>query len=405
MRTLFLDCGMGAAGDMLTAALLENTGNVEDAVKKLNALKVPGVEYTVESAKKCGITGTHVHVLVNGEEEGEETHHHHHEHEHEHTHDGHTHSHSANSLHDIEHIVKDHINAKETVKENILGVYKLLAETESKVHGEPVSQIHFHEVGNMDAIADIAAVCFLIDELKVERIVSSPIHVGRGTVKCAHGILPVPAPATAVLLENIPVYSRPEVTGELCTPTGAALLKYFVNEFGEMPQMAYENVGYGMGKKDFPIANCVRTFVGETSIDKKETVTELLFSVDDMTGEEIAFATNLLLESGAKDVFTTAIGMKKGRPGVLVTVLTKEEKKEELLKLIFKHTTTIGVRERVNVRYELDRTLTEEETKFGTVRKKESSGFGVTKSKYEYEDLARIAKNNNLSIRDVLNNL
>lgn len=402
MRTLFIDCGMGAAGDMLTAALLENTGNVEESVKKLNGLNIPGVTFTFESAKKCSVTGTHVHVLVNGEEEGEETHHHH---EHEHTHDGHSHSHSANSLHDIEHIVKDHINAKETVKENILSVYKLLAEAESHVHGEPVSQIHFHEVGNMDAIADISAVCFLIDELKIERIVSSPIHVGRGTVKCAHGILPVPAPATAVLLQNIPIYSRPEVTGELCTPTGAALLKYFVNEFGEMPVMTCESIGYGMGKKDFPIANCVRTFVGETTNNNKETITELLFSVDDMTGEEIAFATNLLLDSGAKDVFTTAIGMKKGRPGVLVTVLTKEDKKEELLKLIFKHTTTIGVRERVNTRYELDRVITKEETKFGTIKKKESSGYGVKKSKYEYEDLAKIAKNNDLSIRDVLNNL
>ena len=154
MRTLFIDCGMGAAGDMFTAALLENTGNVEESVKKLNGLNIPGVTFTFESAKKCSVTGTHVHVLVNGEEEGEETHHH----EHEHTHDGHTHSHSANSLHDIEHIVKDHINASDRVKENILSVYKLLAEAESKVHGEPVSQIDFDEVENMNAIADICVV-------------------------------------------------------------------------------------------------------------------------------------------------------------------------------------------------------------------------------------------------------
>lgn len=395
MKTLYLDCSMGAAGDMLTAALLENTKNIEESVKKLNALNIPGVLFSIEKATKCGIVGTHVSVKVDGVEESEETlANHHHDH-------GHCHSHKAHSLSDIEHIVKDHIECSESVKEKILGVYKLLAEAESKVHGKPVTDIHFHEVGTMDAIADITAVCYLIEELKVERIIASPVHVGRGTVKCAHGILPVPTPATANLLEGVPIYSSPEVVGELCTPTGAALLKYFASDFGTMPVFTIENIGYGMGKKDFPVANCVRSFLGEIKANK-ETIYELNFSVDDMTGEEIAFASALLLENGARDVFTTQIGMKKGRPGVLVTVLTKEDKKEDLIKLIFKHTTTIGIRECENNRYELDRKIETVDTKFGTIRRKDSEGYGIKKSKYEYEDLAEIAKKENLSIRDIL---
>ncbi|MBR6004487.1 MAG: nickel pincer cofactor biosynthesis protein LarC [Lachnospiraceae bacterium] len=395
MKTLYLDCSMGAAGDMLTAALLENTKNIEESVKKLNALNIPGVLFSIEKATKCGIVGTHVSVKVDGVEESEETlANHHHDH-------GHCHSHKAHSLSDIEHIVKDHIECSESVKEKILGVYKLLAEAESKVHGKPVTDIHFHEVGTMDAIADIAAVCYLIEELKVERIIASPVHVGRGTVKCAHGTLPVPTPATANLLEGVPIYSSPEVVGELCTPTGAALLKYFASDFGTMPVFTIENIGYGMGKKDFPVANCVRSFLGEIKANK-ETIYELNFSVDDMTGEEIAFASALLLENGARDVFTTRIGMKKGRPGVLVTVLTKEDKKEDLIKLIFKHTTTIGIRECENNRYELDRKIETVDTKFGTIRRKDSEGYGIKKSKYEYEDLAEIAKKENLSIRDIL---
>ena len=387
MKTLFIDCGMGAAGDMLTGALTELTGNVEETVKQLNKLGVPGVVYTAEKAEKCGITGTHMKVEYNGEEEGEHSHG-----------DGHTHSHR--DMHGIEHIVNDHLQVSDAVKKQILNVYKAIAEAESQVHGVPISEIHFHEVGAMDAIADITAVCWLMDQLKPDRIIASPVHVGKGTVKCAHGILPVPAPATALLLKDIPIYSKEIIDGELCTPTGAALLKTFVSEFGLMPVMKLKQSGYGMGKKDFPIANCVRILLGEES-EERDQVAELRFNVDDMTAEEIAFAHNKLLEQGAFEVFLTAVQMKKGRPGTLFTALTTEAKKEAVVEAIFRYTSTLGIREFHSGRYVLKRKIIEEETPYGTVRRKEAEGYGVKRYKYEYEDLAAIAERENCSIDEI----
>lgn len=386
MKTLYIDCGMGAAGDMLTAALAELTGNVQETVQQLNQLGIPGVVYTAETSEKCGITGTHMKVEYNGVEEGE------------HTHDGHTHSHQ--NMHGIEHIVKDHLNVSDAVKEQILNVYKEIASAESRVHGAPVEEIHFHEVGAMDAVADITAVCWLMDQLKPDQVIASPVHVGKGTVKCAHGILPVPAPATALILEGVPVYSKELIDGELCTPTGAALLKTFVDQFGAMPVMKLKKTGYGMGKKDFPIANCVRVLLGEESEDRDQ-VTELRFNVDDMTAEEIAFAQSRLLEEGAFEVFLTAVQMKKGRPGTLFTVLTTEKKKDEVVKVIFKHTSTLGIREFHSGRYVLKRSIVTEETPYGPVRRKEAEGYGVKRHKYEYDDLAAIALKENRSIDEI----
>jgi uncharacterized protein (TIGR00299 family) protein len=231
---------MGAAGDMLTAALLELMPNADEFIEELNSIGIPKVKYVKESSVKCGICGTHIRVFVDGIEEGE-----HHDHSHNHNHE---HSHSG--LHEIEHIVCQHLNLPTKVKDDVMAVYELIAEAESKAHGVPVSEIHFHEVGTMDAIADVVAVCLLVNRLNVDKIIASPVHVGSGKVKCAHGILPVPAPATAYILKNLPIYSG-AITGELCTPTGAALLKHFVNEFGNMPAMKTTAIGYGMGTKDF----------------------------------------------------------------------------------------------------------------------------------------------------------
>ncbi len=300
-KTLYLDCSMGAAGDMLTAALLELLTEEQQVefVEKMNNLGIPGVEVQKSTVSKCGINGTHVKVLVNGEEEGElMLHHHHHdehehshehshehthehehehEHVHEHTHDhehshehhhehdhGHTHAHSHHGMADIEHIVMHHLDIPENVKHDIMAVYGEIAEAESVAHGKPIDEIHFHEVGTMDAVADITAVCLLVDMIKPEKIIASPVHVGSGTVRCAHGILPVPAPATAYILRGVPIYGG-KIKSELCTPTGAALLKHFVSSFGDMPIISLEKIGYGMGYKDFPQANCVRAFFGETN--------------------------------------------------------------------------------------------------------------------------------------------
>lgn len=482
MKLLYLDCGMGAAGDMLGAALAELLpDDARDAfTSDLNAAGIPGVHVSLDPSVKCGITGTHLTVTVNGTEEKEGGHSHshehsHHDHQHDHSH-GHSHSHdhqhshshdhhhdhSHRSLHDIHHIIDD-LKLPEAVCTDILAVYRLIAEAESKAHDKPVSEIHFHEVGTMDAIADIASVCLLLHKLAPDQIIASPIHVGSGQVKCAHGILPVPAPATAYILKDIPIYSG-SIQGELCTPTGAALLKHFVTRFDQMPLMTPASTGYGMGTKDFPAANCVRAILGESFAENQpeqpacspatpapatapasatasastatpapeesaitETICELSCNVDDMTGEDIAFAIETFLQNGALDAFTVPCTMKKGRPGVLVTVLCKDPDQKQMTKLILQHTTTLGVRSAEKKRWILSRTESEtvipddvlanvtapdmpaeskahelKTTGNGcTIRSKTSTGFGITRNKYEHDDLEKIARTYGLTLAQV----
>lgn len=411
MKTLYLDCGMGAAGDMLTAALIELLPNPDEFIQKLNRLTIPGVQFQKEKAVKCGITGTHISVLVNGTEESEEMYAHGHKHDHEHSHEhshehNHDHSHEHNREHahhhsgmcDIEHIISN-LNLSSKVREDILAVYGLIAEAEGHVHGQPMTEIHFHEVGTMDAVADVTAVCMLMDELSPDEVIVSPVHVGSGQVKCAHGILPVPAPATAYILRDVPIYGG-SIQGELCTPTGAALLKHFAARFGDMPVMKTQTIGYGMGKKDFSRANCVRAMLGETA-DRTDTVSELSCNVDDMTAEAVGFAMERLFEGGAYEVYTIPIGMKKSRPGILIRVICAEADKEKMVGLLFKHTSTIGVRETVMQRYVLERKTETVQTPYGEVRRKVSSGYGTSRIKYEYDDLTCIAKEQNMSLDEV----
>ena len=470
---------------MLAAALMELLPEQETFLQEVNALGIPGVCVKTENAVKCGITGLHISVTVDGAEEesvdwhvhsheghthdhqehsleshqsechmhgeacahnhqghshedhthdhqehsheghdhdhhsheghdhdhhGQEGHvhdHHGHEgHDHDHHgHDGHTHEphehshgHHHSGLHDIEHIVRDHLPLSDKIKDDIMAVYSLIAEAESNAHGVPVTEIHFHEVGTMDAIADIAMVCMLMDRLAPDEVVVSPVHVGSGQVHCAHGILPVPAPATAYILQDVPVYGG-RVRGELCTPTGAALLKHFASRFGDMPVMKVQTIGYGMGKKDFEAANCVRAMIGEAE-DRKDIVLELSCNVDDMTAEQTGFALEQFLAAGAMDAYTIPIGMKKSRPGTLIRVICREGDKEKMIPLIFRHTTTIGIRETATKRYVLDRKLTELETPYGTIRRKDSIGYGVCRSKLEYDDLAAIARERGISMEE-----
>lgn len=381
MKTLYFDCAMGAAGDMLTAALLELFPERKAVLAELNAVGLPGVVFSAEPSTKCGVLGTHVTVRVHGHEEGDDHHAAHHAHR---------------GMHEIDRLVSE-LRVPERVKHDVRAVYGLIAEAESRVHGVPVTDIHFHEVGTLDALADVTAVCLLMEKLAPERVLASAVHVGCGQVRCAHGILPVPAPATAELLRGVPVYGG-ECRGELCTPTGAALLKYYVNRFGEIPPLTPTAIGYGMGKKDFPMANCVRAVLGETA---GETVLELRCNLDDMTAEDIAFAAERLMEGGALDVFTVPIGMKKSRPGTMLCVLCREAQREALLALIFRHTTTLGVRESEQRRVTLTRRTQTVETPLGTVRKKISEGCGVCREKYEYEDLAAIARAKDLPLAQV----
>lgn len=419
MRTIYLDCGMGAAGDMLMAALLELCPEKkEEFLGKMNGLGLPGVKVEAEPAVKCGITGTHMNVTVFGEEEESEdvhdhghAHTHSHEacesiaadglHSHVHSHDGHGHSHHHHhhsTMAGIASII-DGLDIPAPVKEDMKVVYALIAEAESHAHGMPVDQIHFHEVGTMDAVADIAGVCLLFHELGADQIIASPVHVGSGHVHCAHGILPVPAPATAHILQGIPVYST-QVQGELCTPTGAALLKHFVKEFREMPVMTTSKIGYGMGKKDFERANCVRAFLGDTA-ETGDEIAELSCNLDDMTAEAIGFAEEALFEAGALEVYTIPVGMKKSRPGILLTCMCRREDEEKMVELLFRHTTTLGVREHISRRFTLKRREETVETAYGPVRKKISQGHGVTRAKLEYEDLAAIAKKTGRPLEEI----
>ena len=384
MKLLYLDCGMGAAGDMLTAALLELFPNRQQTLNELNSLGIPGVEFIAEESIKCGIRGTHIRVLVSGEEE-EDHHHHHH-----------------SGMEDITHIIH-HLRISEQVRRDVLAVYDAIAQAESHVHGVPVTQIHFHEVGTMDAVADVTAVCYLMDKLGADEVHASPVHVGSGQVHCAHGILPVPAPATAHLLRGVPAYSG-EIRGELCTPTGAALLKHFVNRFDGMPVMTTNVIGYGMGKKDFPAANCVRAILG-SDIEQTDTVAELCCNLDDMTGEAIGFATERLLEAGALDVFITAVHMKKNRPGVKLCCICRPLEREKFARLMLRHTTTLGVRMQAMERMVLARGREIKQTPYGPVEVKTAAGPGVAKRKAEYESAARAARANDVTLEEVLREL
>lgn len=432
MKTLYLECNMGAAGDMLTAALLELYPDPQGFVERMNRLGLPGVVFAAQPAVKCGITGTQVSVTVGGEEEEshdvplhshvhetaqdeahpghahdhvhghdhEHTHDHEHIHDHEHSHGhehGHGHHHHA-GMGDIRHILS-HLDIPQPVRQDAEAVYQLIAQAESHAHGRPVEEIHFHEVGTLDAVTDVVAVCWLLHDLAPEQIVASPVHVGCGQVRCAHGILPVPAPATAYILQGVPTYGG-SVQGELCTPTGAALLKHFVQRFGPSPVMRVEKTGYGMGKKDFEAANCVRAMLGQTQ-EESTAIAQLACNLDDMTPEALGFAQERLWEAGALDVTTAPIGMKKNRPGVQLTCLCRLEDREKLVSVLFAHTTTLGVRESLCTRYTLARSQRTVETEHGPVRVKEARGWGVTREKPEYEDVAKIAREQGLTLDQV----
>lgn len=411
MRILYLDCRMGAAGDMVTAALCELLPEDERAklVERVNALGIPGVRAELERSVKCGITGSHMRVTVGGvDEEAHHAHPHEHEHMHEHEHEHmHEHEHEHEHMHHHHHsladmwAVIDALDVPDAVKERTKAVYSAIARAEGEVHGREPGEVHFHEVGAMDAVADVVTVSLLMDMLAPERVICSPVRTGFGTVKCAHGILPVPAPATALLLRGIPVFAG-DVPGEMTTPTGAALLGNIADEFGEMPAMVIESVGYGMGSRDFPTTNCVRAFLGESAEKKPEhEVAELFCTLDDATGEEIGFARELLLSAGALDVYTASVNMKKGRPGVLISCLCDYDRREEFARLILRHTTTLGVRIYTPERMKLSRSIEKVETPWGSVRIKRSSGYDIEKSKAEYDDLARIARETDRPIAEL----
>ena len=384
MKILYLECNMGIAGDMLMSALFELFDNKEEIIDEINRIGLPDTVISFNNRETCGINGTHAEVVVNGVTEGE-------------AHSTCTHR----KLADVKGIINS-LNISDRVKEKASQVFNILANAESLVHNTTPENIHFHEVGTLDAIADIVVCSFLIDRLSPDKIASSPVNTGSGTVKCAHGVLPVPSPAAAEILKGVPAYSN-GINGELCTPTGAALLKCFADEFSSLPVMITEKIGYGIGSKEFETANCVRAFLGRS--DNNESTVELACNIDDMTPEELAFACEVLLKNGALDVCQCPTVMKKSRLGTALSVLCSEKDKQKILELIFKHTSTIGVREYKINRYTLERHIEKVSTPIGDADVKISKGYGVIKKKVEFEHLKKLAEYNGLSVNDVKNQL
>lgn len=439
MRILFLDLGMGAAGDMLAGALYELIEDKKEFINEINAVGIPGVLVEAQLSVKCGIMGTHMSVTVNGAEEKSMDYAHEKEHAHEPgrgskepgTAAGRLYagvSHTHRSMDDIEAII-DSLNVSEKVKSDVKAVYMIIADAESRAHGRKVSEIHFHEIGSMDAVADITAVCMLMEKLKPDKVIASPVCTGFGHVHADHGVIPVPAPAAANILEGIPSYEG-GIEAELCTPTGAALVKYFAGGFGRMPVLYKKKTGYGMGTKDFEACNALRAVLGENKGNSDgrtdisfagpakaapemlpdhdeaasgdtDRVIELSLTVDDMTGEEIGFACERFFEAGALDVYTCPVYMKKNRPGCVIDILVKESQRGKIIPAVFKYTTTLGIREAVCERYILKRKTEIIETEFGPVKQKVSEGYGKLIRKPEYEDLAEIAAETGLSIIEV----
>jgi hypothetical protein len=402
---------MGASGDMIMASLLELYPNPDEFIKIMNNIfgslyldKFISISY--HKAEKCGIVGTSITITINGHEEGENTSHHDHTHAELHDHNQLKHfDHHCNDLKCVKDII-DSLLVSEKVKENAISIYRLIADAEAKAHNMPVHNIHFHEVGEIDAICDIVGCCLLIELLGVANIIVSPICLGNGFVKCAHGMLPVPAPATLNILVGVPIYSG-YIQGELCTPTGAAILKHFASKFESMPIMTIYRIGYGMGKKDFENANCIRSYLGEIEVlpIMNDNIIEISCNLDDMTGEAIGYVFDKLLVSNTLDVFTTPIMMKKSRPGIILTTLCEKKYENEISGLILKHTTTIGVRIKECRRKILNREIEIRNTKFGEIRFKKAYGDQISKEKPEYEDLKKISDENNLAFYTITSGL
>ncbi len=374
---------MGAAGDMLMGALYELYPEKERFLADMNAL-IPGVKLEAEGVTRQGIAGTHMRVDIHGQEEGHERrrmHDHHQDHHHEHR-----------SLADI-HAMIDAFPLPEAVREKARRVYGLIAQAEAEAHGVEAGEVHFHEVGALDAVIDVTGVCYLLYLLAPDAVCASPVTMGSGTVRTAHGLLPVPAPATAKLLTGVPVTAG-DVEAELCTPTGAALLRTFAGSWGVMPDGVIQGCGHGCGTKDFPRANCLRAFLVDDlsrAEEPNDEVTELKANIDDMTGEALGLALERLLEAGALDVSYAPAAMKKNRPGVLLTCLCRPGDADRLASEVLRHTSTFGVRRMDCRRYALAASMDAVETPWGTVPRKTGTGYGITKSKPEYSVLAEIA--------------
>ncbi|MVX66801.1 nickel pincer cofactor biosynthesis protein LarC [Clostridium chromiireducens] len=434
MKILYYDCFCGISGDMNLAALLNLGVPKEYLLKEISKLNLDSeYEIKIESAAKLGITGTRVDVILKNKlhnnEKGEHSHSHSHDHSHTHgekghdhdhsdDHDGNDHNHENNHLDNHDHIhshadehehhhrnlkdIENIINSSDLndkVKKLSLDMFMRVAEAEAKVHGKSLYEVHFHEVGAIDSIVDMVGAAICLDYLQIDKIIASPVQVGGGFVKCAHGLMPVPAPATVEILKNIPINTG-IVQFETTTPTGAAILAANVQEFTTKIDFSINKIAYGIGHRDLEIPNVLRVYLGEKeSSEKIEEQYILETNIDDMNPEFYGYVEEKLFDAGALDVFKTPIFMKKGRPGIKLSLLIGEEIEKEVLDIIFEETTSIGVRKYKVEKIMLDREFSKVQTQYGEVTIKKSFYKGnLVKYKPEYEDCKKIAKENNVTM-------
>ncbi|OPJ61746.1 nickel pincer cofactor biosynthesis protein LarC [Clostridium chromiireducens] len=434
MKILYYDCFCGISGDMNLAALLDLGVPKEYLLKEISKLNLDSeYEIKIESAAKLGITGTRVDVILKNKlhnnEKGEHSHSHNHDHSHTHGEKGHDHDHSDDhdgnghnhennhldnhghshshadehehhhrNLKDIENIINSS-DLNDNVKKLSLDMFMRVAEAEAKVHGKSLYEVHFHEVGAIDSIVDMVGAAICLDYLQIDKIIASPVQVGGGFVKCAHGLMPVPAPATVEILKNIPINTG-IVQFETTTPTGAAILAANVQEFTTKIDFSINKIAYGIGHRDLEIPNVLRVYLGEKeSSEKIEEQYILETNIDDMNPEFYGYVEERLFDAGALDVFKTPIFMKKGRPGIKLSLLIGEEIEKEVLGIIFEETTSIGVRKYKVEKIMLDREFSKVQTQYGEVTIKKSFYKGnLVKYKPEYEDCKKIAKENNVTM-------
>lgn len=378
MRIAYLDCASGISGDMTLGAMIDAGVSREEIQTKIDSLNLPSCKLVTEDTKRCGFRATNLTVQ--------------HEPEHAHRH-----------LHHITEMI-DGSSLTDSQKEIAKRIFQRLGEAEAKVHGTTIQKVHFHEVGAVDSIADIVGCAVGFDLLNVDRICCAPIPTGSGFIEIAHGRCSVPAPATAELLQGIPL-APSTVEAELTTPTGAAIAAAMVDQFGPLPPMQIEQIGYGAGDKDFKAqANLLRIIVGrECSTETADQIVVLETNLDDVTAEVIGHCFERLLTAGALDVFSTAIQMKKNRPGVQLSVLCGEHKVTELESILFNETSTLGVRRYTAARTKLVRSAETVQTEWGPISgKRVTLSNGTTRFSPEYEACREIAERHDLSLQDVM---
>jgi len=410
---LYFDCLSGIAGDMTIAALLHLGIDQEVFLKELGKINIEGYKIDIKSDQKNGIYGLKFDVIIEGESSG-----HSHGEGHKHSHDkghgdhhsngdelnSHSHEHHHRNFNDIKEIITSS-ELSDKVKRLSIEIFEEVAKAEAKIHNKSLEEVHFHEVGAVDSIVDIIGAAIAVDMLNLDKIYASPLHVGTGYVKCAHGKIPVPAPATMEILKGVPIYSR-GIRSELVTPTGAAIVKVLAEDFISLPAMVIDEIGYGVGTKDLEIANVLRVYKGKKKLsnlkEKAQSLRVLECNIDDMSGEIYSYILPLLFEAGAKDVYYTDIQMKKNRPGVMLSVLADKFTESEIEAIIFKETTTFGIRKYDVDRVALKRDFKKVETEFGEITVKIAyDGDAILKYAPEYEECAKAAKHHSVPFAQV----